>query len=197
MTSISEDAIANSAANLIPASSVLVVTRSGILAHSLPVAINERPVTINQDLKALSPLAGVLTQYLVYALKAHERAILSQCVKDGTTVHSIEAASLLEFRLPIAPRPEQRRIVAKIEELFSELDESAESLMRARAQLRTYRQALLKAAFEGKLTEDWRTDHQNAEQGSALRVRVLRLRRQQWEEGERERFRTARDASQE
>ncbi len=61
---------------------------------------------------------------------------------------------------------EQRRIVAKIEELFSELDASAESLTRARAQLKTYRQALLKAAFEGKLTADWRG--QRGEVGGAL-----------------------------
>ena len=58
--------------------------------------------------------------------------------------------------MPIAPLREQHRIVAKIEELFSELDKAVESLTLARAQLKTYRQALLKAAFEGSLTADWR-----------------------------------------
>ena len=57
---------------------------------------------------------------------------------------------------PLPPTCEQHRIVAKIEELFSELDKAVESLTLARAQLKTYRQALLKAAFEGKLTADWR-----------------------------------------
>ena len=58
--------------------------------------------------------------------------------------------------IPLPPLPEQHRIVAKIEELFSELDAGTASLTRARAQLKTYRQALLKAAFEGKLTAPWR-----------------------------------------
>lgn len=153
---ISEAATLRSAATLIPERSILVVTRSGILAHSLPVAINAIEVTINQDLKALTPGEGLSSDYLAYALKANERTILDDCVKDGTTVHSVEVPSLLNFELPIAPTREQHRIVAKIEELFSELDKAVESLTRARAQLKTYRQALLKAAFEGKLTADWR-----------------------------------------
>ena len=60
----------------------------------------------------------------------------------------------LVIRLP--PLPEQHRIVAKIEQLFSELDKGIESLKTARTQLATYRQAVLKHAFEGKLTAQWR-----------------------------------------
>jgi type I restriction enzyme S subunit len=66
------------------------------------------------------------------------------------------------FRLlgvPLAPTPEQRRIVAKIEELFSQLDAGVEELKKAKAQLKRYRQSVLKAAFEGKLTEEWRKAH--------------------------------------
>lgn len=61
--------------------------------------------------------------------------------------------------VPIAPLNEQHRIVAKIEELFSELDKGIESLKTAREQLKVYRQALLKQAFEGKLTEQWRKEN--------------------------------------
>ena len=60
------------------------------------------------------------------------------------------------LEIPLPPLAEQRRIVAKIEELFSELDSGEESLRRARRQLGVYRQSLLKQAFEGKLTEQWR-----------------------------------------
>jgi len=61
--------------------------------------------------------------------------------------------------IPMPPENEQHRIVAKIEELFSELDRGIESLKTAREQLKVYRQALLKQAFEGKLTEQWRKEN--------------------------------------
>ena len=77
-------------------------------------------------------------------------------VKSGSGQPFVKARLSLERRFALPPIMEQRRIVAKIEELFSELDAAAESLTHARAQLMTYRQALLKAAFEGKLTADWR-----------------------------------------
>ena len=60
--------------------------------------------------------------------------------------------------LPIAPLNEQRRIVAKIEELFSDLDAGVAALKRAKANLKRYRAAVLKAAVEGKLTEEWQHD---------------------------------------
>lgn len=61
----------------------------------------------------------------------------------------------LSFKLP--PFSEQNQIASKIEELFSELDNGIENLKKAREQLKTYRQAVLKYAFEGKLTKEWRT----------------------------------------
>lgn len=63
-------------------------------------------------------------------------------------------AYALDIGLP--PLNEQKRIVAKIEELFSELDKGIENLKTARQQLKIYRQAVLKHAFEGKLTANWR-----------------------------------------
>ena len=62
--------------------------------------------------------------------------------------------------MPLPPLNEQYRIVAKLEELFSELGEGVENLEKAREQLKVYRQAVLKHAFEGKLTAHWREVHQ-------------------------------------
>jgi type I restriction enzyme S subunit len=63
---------------------------------------------------------------------------------------------LEKTKIPLPSLPEQQRIVEKIEELFSELDNGIESLKKAREQLKTYRQTVLKHAFEGKLTREWR-----------------------------------------
>ncbi len=73
----------------------------------------------------------------------------------------------------VPPSTEQHRIVAKIEELFSELDKGVDSLKTAREQLKVYRQALLKHAFEGKLTAQWRAENSDKlETASALQQRI-------------------------
>lgn len=64
-------------------------------------------------------------------------------------------------QVPLPPTNEQKCIVAKIEELFSELDKGVENLKTARVQLKVYRQAVLKHAFEGKLTAKWREENQD------------------------------------
>jgi len=77
----------------------------------------------------------------------------------GTTRLKLNQAQLRKIPLHLPPLAEQKRIVAKIEELFSELEAGEESLRLARRQLATYRQSLLKQAFEGKLTQTWRTQN--------------------------------------
>ena len=77
----------------------------------------------------------------------------------GTTRLKLNQAQMRKIPLPLPPLPEQKRIVAKIEELFSELEAGEESLRLARRQLGVYRQSLLKQAFEGKLTAQWRTQN--------------------------------------
>ena len=80
------------------------------------------------------------------------------------------------------PLPEQHRIVAKIEELFSELDKGVESLKTARTQLKVYRQAVLKHAFEGKLTAQWREENKDKlETPEQLLARIKRERETRYE----------------
>lgn len=84
---------------------------------------------------------------------------------------------LVKSIIPLPPFNEQHRIVAKLEELFSELDKGVESLKTAQAQLKVYRQALLKHAFEGKLTEAWRAENQDKlETADALLKRIQQER---------------------
>ncbi|MGM0434209.1 MAG: restriction endonuclease subunit S [Pseudomonadota bacterium] len=105
---------------------------------------------------ALRTHKGVSERYLLYFLlsQAFKRQVLPS--SKGTNINNLKKDHILSATIPLAPESEQRRIVTKIEELFSELDNGVESLKNARAQLQTYRQSLLKAAFEGRLTEQWR-----------------------------------------
>lgn len=96
----------------------------------------------------LCPSKNLYAQFLKYALDN------SKITNTGTTIPQLTVPTVKEIYIPIPPLPEQHRIVAKIEELFSSLDKGIESLKTAQAQLKVYRQAVLKWAFEGKLTND-------------------------------------------
>jgi type I restriction enzyme, S subunit len=75
---------------------------------------------------------------------------------------------------------QQKRIVAEIEKQFSRLDEAVANLKRVKANLKRYKAAVLKAAAEGKLTEEWRKAHPNVEPASELLKRILAERRAKW-----------------
>ncbi|MCY2999370.1 MAG: restriction endonuclease subunit S [Planctomycetota bacterium] len=96
-----------------------------------------------------------------------------------------------QLKVPVAPLQEQRRIVAKIEELFSDLDAGVAALKRAKANLKRYRASVLKAAVEGKLTEQWRAKHPAKEPASALLARILKERRLKWEADQLAKFAAA------
>jgi len=78
---------------------------------------------------------------------------------SGSTQSALNDTNAKILRVPLPPFNEQKRIVEKIETLFSELDSGIESLKAAKAQLKRYRQSVLKSAFEGKLTEAWRKEY--------------------------------------
>jgi type I restriction enzyme, S subunit len=174
---ITADAVDKSAAKLIPTGSVVIVARSGILAHTLPVAITAIESTLNQDMKALALSKGIESEFVAWGLRAFEQAILNKCRKGGTTVHSIEMPSLIAFEIPIPPTNEQRRIVQKIEAMFEQIDKGVESLRVAKTTLGLYRQSLLKSAFEGRLTAAWRSQNlDKLETPKALLARIQKER---------------------
>jgi len=171
-----------------PKGVVLTVVRSGILSRTLPVGVSEVVGTMNQDLKGIHPLPGIEPYFIAYQLMSQERAILDRCCKDGTTVASIDVRRFRSYTVAIAPTEEQRRIVAKIEELFSDLDAGVAALERVRSNLKRYRATVLKAAVEGKLTEDWRAQHPDTEPASVLLERILTQRSRQWEKDQLAKF---------
>lgn len=105
--------------------------------------------------------SDVLDKFVGYFFKTH--SYWSQITKGqaGIGQPNVNGTKLASLQLPLPPLPEQHRIVAKIESLFSELDKGIENLKTAQQQLKVYRQAVLKWAFEGKLTEEWRKKNRN------------------------------------
>ena len=185
---ITVEAIKQSSTQLVPKDSVLVVTRSGILQRTLPVAVNQLPVTMNQDLKALLPTSLVTSGYCSNYLRYSSQQILRDCCKDGTTVASIDLLRLTGFPILLAPLPEQRRIVAKIEALQARSRKAREALEAIPPLLEQFRQSVLAAAFRGDLTADWRGQHPDVEPASVLLERIRSERRRKWEEAELAKF---------
>lgn len=173
---VTEEAVLGSAAKLIPANSLLMVTRSGILRHTFPVAVTDRTVTVNQDLKALTPAMGVEPRYLQRFLQLRNNRILSLCSKDGTTVASIEMDGLAGLPIPIAPSGEQHRIIEAIDALFGEIDAGEQELDQALLDLAVYRRSVLKSAVTGELTGEWRRRNAHVETGHEFLARVLGAR---------------------
>lgn len=98
---ITEVAVEKSSAKMVPANSVLMVIRSGILKHTLPVAINSVPVTVNQDMKVFIPSNRVTAQYLAYLFKMIESDVLSGV--RSVTADNIDFNSFKKRSLPIPP----------------------------------------------------------------------------------------------
>lgn len=106
----------------------------------------------------------------------------------GSTMANLNQGLLLDMRLLLPPKSEQTRIVAKLEELLSDLEAGVAELKAAQAKLARYRQSLLKAAVDGALTADWRERHTPVETGAQLLARILTERRARWEDKQCARF---------
>lgn len=114
--------------------------------------------------------------FLKHRLNAYDFVSFATHLNEGDRPR-VSFDQLGEFDIYLPPSKEQLRIVAKIEELFSELDEGIKNLKTAQAQLKVYRQSLLKNAFEGKLTAQWRTENSDKlETAEELFLRIKRER---------------------
>ena len=145
-----------------------------------PTNICPEKSCVGRGLAAIRGLGGIKPLFILYLLRTFEDEIAGK--GTGTTFDAITGNQLKTFEIPLPPLPEQHRIVTKIEELFTKLDAGINALYKVQAQLKRYRQSVLKAAFEGKLTEAWRMEHQDGiEPASVLLERILKERREKWE----------------
>ena len=122
-----------------------IIGRKGTINN--PIFVNERFWNVDTAF-GISPGEELLPQYLYYFCRQFNFASLDK----STTIPSLAKRDLLAIEMPVPPILEQKRIVARIEELFSELDNGVETLRKTKQQLAVYRQAVLKQAFEGRFT---------------------------------------------
>lgn len=150
---ITDTAIQDSTTNLVSAGSVLIVTRSGILRHTLPVAITSVPATINQDLKALQPAEAYDPGYVALALRASASEILHECSKEGTTVQSIEFPQFLRYEIPVPELIDQRTILREVDRRLSVIRETEIQVNVNLVRAENMRQSLLANASLGKIDQ--------------------------------------------
>jgi type I restriction enzyme S subunit len=142
---------------------------------------NGQDAWLNQHIFKVHPSICVDKKFLYYLLTNVTAGLYAKAHGSGMVHVTKGKFEATEVFLP--PLSEQHRIVAKIETLFSELDKGIESFKTAREQLKIYRQSLLKHAFSGKLTEQWRAENPDKlESAQALLQRIETERQQRYQQ---------------
>ena len=130
---------------------LLLVTRSGILRHTLPVAILKKQATINQDIKAISLYDTSLAEFIYSFLKGTENHILPKYVKSGTTVENINFDEFKNIIIPVPPKSEQILIIEKINTLLSFIETIESDKTDLQVTLQLTKSKILDLAIRGKL----------------------------------------------
>lgn len=153
---ITPAAISHSAVKLIGAGAVLIVVRGMILNHSVPVALSESELTINQDMKALIPNAKMNGEYLLYCLKGMRNNILDLVESSAHGTKCLRTEQFDRMVLPLPPLSEQLYIISQTKDKLRRIDElilNTELMIELAMERRT---ALISAAVTGKIdVRDW------------------------------------------
>lgn len=174
--SLSQRGYDGSGAQLLPAGSVLFTSRAPI--GYCVIAAN--PVSTNQGFKSLVLKGEIVPEFVRYYLVASKE--YAESLGSGTTFLELSGARMKTLEVPVAPLPEQRRIVAKLDELRARSRKAREALDEVPALLDRLKQSVLAAAFRGDLTAEWRAAHPDVEPASVLLERIRVERRRRWEE---------------
>lgn len=162
----------------------IVISRAGSVGVS--ALIGDCPEAVFASyLIRFRPLPEVCDRYISYFLRSPLYWHSISEASAGIALQNVNAKKLASIRIPVAPLPEQRRIVGEIEKHLTRLDAAVHSLQRVRANLKRYRASVLKAACEGRLVpteaELARREGRSYEPASVLLERILKERRAHWE----------------
>ncbi|WP_397596858.1 restriction endonuclease subunit S [Silanimonas sp.] len=142
--------------------------------------------SIGRSVAAIRPSSAIDQRALYFQLLPRFETM--RAAASGSAQGVISQTDLSKLSIDLPPINEQKRIVAKLEELLSDLDAGVAELKAAQQKLQRYRQSLLKAAVEGALTAEWRQKNPPTETGAELLQRILRERRARWEEQQLAKF---------
>jgi len=162
-------------ARLLPEKSILVTCIGATIGKT---GFIRQEGASNQQINAIIPERNILPEYIYFigTSPQFQESIIGTA--SATTLPILSKGKFEMLPIPLPPLPEQHRIVAKIEELFTRLDAGVEALNKVKAQLKHYRQAVLRDAFQGKLTQEWREAHKGElEPASKLLERIKEERR--------------------
>jgi type I restriction enzyme S subunit len=148
---LTELGVAESATKIVPVDSVLIVVRSGILRHTIPVARNTVEVSLNQDMKALVANERLRPGFIHWFISGLQEGLLPIWSKQGCTVESIEMDYMSNTVIPLPPVEEQDAILKKIQEITARLDAQAEKVTIIISSLLEYRSSLITHAVTGKI----------------------------------------------
>jgi Restriction endonuclease S subunits len=144
---ISEEAIKNSSAKIFPKGTLLIALYGATIGKLAFLGVD---ASTNQAICGIYKNENIDSNYLFNYLFYKKPSLVKQGI--GGAQPNISQGILKNLEIPIPPLSEQQAIVAKIEELLSDLENGKQQLQTAQQQLKVYRQSLLKWAFEGKLT---------------------------------------------
>jgi type I restriction enzyme S subunit len=149
---ITDLGLASSPCALIAENTMIMVIRSGILRHSIPVALTGRPVTLNQDMKAFIPNRLVQSWFLYYVFHGLQKQLLPLLTKPGSTVESIEMQYLMDLEIPLPSVHLQNEIIQRLQKKLRQYETTQARIESSLHYLQEYRAALITAAVNGKLT---------------------------------------------
>lgn len=175
---ITQEGLINSSAKIFPNGSLVVAMYGATIGK---LGILNKPAATNQACAVLisRSITTYLIPYLFYYLLGRREDL--RMIGQGGAQPNISQAIIKEYSCPLPPLNEQKRIVAKIEELNNRTRKAKEALEAIPELCDRFRQSVLAAAFRGDLTADWREQNPNVEPASVLLERIRKERRQCWE----------------
>ena len=128
---------------LYPAGSLVMVTRSGILRHTLPVAELRKPSTVNQDIRVILPQGECCGEWLLQFFISHNKELLLEFGKTGTTVESVDFGKIKDMLLYMPSTVEQQQIG----DFFAKLDSLITLHQRKYDKLVVFKKSMLEKMF--------------------------------------------------